>query len=232
MHNIKLILAVLISFVLFGTNANALRAGLEPNYSAINGYAAQFLCQTGELLNEDRFVTLVTQALYARTGTVNPQEVEAANKKEQDKQKTALVQKVFQADYNGDGKVSLDEVNKFEQIRQRDFDKLPRRSGGVKTDMDDPSIRVAQTMKSDTNKDGTIEYNELMMANGFSSASMMSSEAQKQVLAEQFAKQKEAFTKKQTDEARRIFTLVDINKDHVHSKEECQAYANWLGRQK
>lgn len=223
-------LALLIIAV--SSNAMALRAEVIPDYSGVSGYSAQFLCQSKELLIEDKFIAISLEALDKRSGVMNPEDVASSNKKEQDKQKTDLVRKVFQADYNGDGKVSLDEVKKYEQIRQREFDKLPKRSDGVKTDMDDPDIRITKTMKNDTNKDGIIEYNELMAANGFSSGGMMANEAQKQILSQQYAEQKEAYRRKQEAEARKTFVALDLNKDHLHSKEECQAYGKWLGRQR
>lgn len=223
-------LALLI--IVVSSNAMALRAELTPDYSGVSGYSAQFLCQSKELLIEDKFIAMSLETLDKRSGVMSPEDVASANKKEQDKQKTALVKKIFQADYNGDGKVSLDEVKKYEQIRQREFDKLPKRSDGVKTDMDDPDIRISKTMKNDTNKDGIIEYNELMAANGFSSGGVMTSEAQKQVLSQQYAEQKQAYKQKQADEARKTFAALDLDKNHLHSKEECQAYGKWLGSQR
>ncbi len=202
-------------------------AELHNKYPGASGFYAQIICQSDELRKEDKFIEALVQALSKRSALVNMGDMASMQKMERDKQKVALVKKVFQADYNGDGKISLDEVQKYEQMRQRGFNQLPKRSDGVRTDLDNPAARVAQTMINDTNKDGVIEYNELMAANGFSTGGPMNRESQKQALSQQYTEQKKAEKDKLTQDARKAFAAVDINKDHTHSKGECDAYTQW-----
>lgn len=197
-------------------------------YLGASGLLTQMLCQSDEWRKEDKFIGDAVLAQTRLSTIHNPDEIASLQKKELDKKKIELVKKIFQIDYNGDGKVSLEEVTKYEQIRQREFDKLPKRSDGVKTDTDNPQARALQLMKNDTNKDGIIEYNELMKANGFLSSGVMAKEAQKQALSRQYAEQKQAEKDSLTKKARTAFAAVDLNKDHMHSKEECDAYAAWL----
>lgn len=208
------------------TASNAAAAETAPP-AMPGGYFGMLLCQSDEMHNEEKFVDAVLKNFGKLNAPINPQDIASIYKKDQDKQKTDLIKKVFGADYNGDGKVSAEEVSKYEKIKQREYDMAPKRNDGVKINVDSIDTRVARTMKYDTNKDGFIEYKELLAAGGFTANTTMNDEPQKQALSQQYADKKEEAKEKLTADARNAFAMVDLNKDHKHSAHECAEFANW-----